>query len=122
MNPNNSKDMARLHRAMEASRRKMEPFRRRHRESIEQYVGVYYSDDAATKPVHVNLMELAANIYLQNLASKPPRVSVFCDIPKFRPQAAKLEVVMNRKLTDYSIHRALQRVVRSAAGAGPVEL
>ena len=75
MNPNNSKDMARLHRAMEASRRKMEPFRRRHRESIEQYVGVYYSDDAATKPVHVNLMELAANIYLQNLASKPPRVS-----------------------------------------------
>jgi len=114
VNPNNSKDMARLHRAMEASRRKMEPFRRRHRESIEQYVGVYYSDDAATKPVHVNLMELAANIYLQNLASKPPRVSVFCDIPKFRPQAAKLEVVMNRKLTDYSIHRALQRVVRSA--------
>jgi len=114
MNPNNSKHMSRLHNAIEASRRKLEPFRRRHRESIEQYVGVYYSDDGVSKPVHVNLMELASNIYQQNLVSRPPRVSIFCQNPKFRSQAAKLEVVMNQKLTDYKLHQALQRSVRSA--------
>jgi hypothetical protein len=114
MNPKDSKDMNRLHTAMESSRRKLEPFRRRHRESIEQYVGVYYSDDAANKPVHVNLMELATNIYMQNLASRPPRVSCYCSNPRFRSQAKKLEVVMNQKLTDYKLHEALQRAVRSA--------
>ena len=114
MNPKNSKHMDRLHNAMEASRRKLEPFRRRHKEAIEQYVGVYYSDDAANKPVHVNLMELSANIYQQNLASRPPRVSIFCQNPRFRSQANKLEVVMNQKLTDYKMHQALQRCVRSA--------
>ena len=114
VNPNDPKHMNRLHNAMESSRRKLEPFRRRHKESIEQYVGVYYSDDGADKPVHVNLMELASNIYMQNLASRPPRVSVYCQTPKFRPYAKKMEVVLNQKLTDYKLHQALQRAVRSA--------
>jgi hypothetical protein len=114
VNPNNSKHLDRLRRAIENSRRKLEPFRRRHKEAIEQYVGIYYSDEGANKPVHVNLMELAANIYERNLASRPPRATIICSNPKFRSQAAKFEVVLNQKLLDYSLHDALQRCVKSA--------
>jgi hypothetical protein len=105
--------LQRLRRAMEASRRKLEPFRRRHREAVEQFVGVYYSDDGSDRPVHVNLMELAANIYERQLIARPPKVTVFTRNAQFGPVGRKLEVVINDLLKRFDVHAALTRAVRS---------
>ena len=62
MNPNKKEHLSRLRDAMRFSRRKLEPFRRRHKEAIEQYVGIDYSEGGSDKPVYLNLMEVAADV------------------------------------------------------------
>lgn len=106
--------LQRLRRAMEASRVKLEPFRRRHREAVEQFVGVHYSDDGTDRPVHVNLIELAANIYERALIARPPKVTVQTRNVQFGPVGRKLEVVINDLLGRFEVHSALTRAVRSA--------
>ena len=113
-NPYDPKDLARLRRAMENSRFQLEPFRRRHKEATEQYVGVYYSDNGAERPVHVNLMEIATNIYERQLIARPPRVNILTRQGKLKPTAAKLKSVMNSLLESTAIHRELARAVKSA--------
>jgi len=113
-NPNNPKQLMRLRRAMEYSRYKLQPFRERHKEAVEQSVGVYYSDSGAKKPVHVNLMELAANIYERQLVSKPPQVNVFSRRDGVSTAAERLESVVNDQLRRYDVHKELRRAVRSA--------
>jgi len=114
MNPNKAEDLQRLRRAMDNSRRKLEPFRTRHKEALEQYVGVYYSDDGAKQPVYVNLMELASQIYERQLAARPPKVLVRTHDKTIRPYGVKLEDALNRQLKDFKVHRSLRRAVKSS--------
>ena len=114
LNPNKLTDIDRLREAVKASRQKLEPFRVRHKQALEQYVGVYYSDDGATKPVHVNLMELATNIYERQLVARPPQVLVFTKNEQFKPYSIEYESLLNESLDDGKIHKILQRAVKSA--------
>jgi len=113
LNPKKHTDVSRLREAMHASRKKLESFRVRHRQAIEQYVGSYYSDDGTSKPVHVNLMELAANIYERQLVARPPQVLVLTRNEQIKPYGIEFEQVMNDSLKDYNVHRVLQRCVKS---------
>ena len=114
MNPNKPRDLTRLQDAVRASRRKLEPFRRRHKKAVEEYVGAFYSDDGSEKPVHLNLMELATNVYERHLAARPPRVTVFTRNKNQKHLGEKLESLMNDRLKDYSIYHVLRQTVRSA--------
>ena len=114
LNPNRLTDIDRLREAVKASRQKLEPFRVRHKQALEQYVGVYYSDDGATKPVHVILMELATNIYERQLVARPPQVLVFTKNEQFKPYSIEYESLLNQGLADGKIHKILQRAVKSA--------
>ena len=114
MNPNKKEHLSRLRDAMRFSRRKLEPFRRRHKEAIEQYVGIDYSEGGSDKPVYLNLMEIAANIYERQLAARPPKVLVFTHSKKLRPYGHKMEQAMNSMLRTFDVHNALRRCVRSA--------
>ena len=114
MNPNKKEHLSRLRDAMRFSRRKLEPFRRRHKEAIEQYVGIDYSEGGSDKPVYLNLMEIAANIYERQLAARPPKVLVFTHSKKLRPYGHKMEQAMNSMLRTFDVHTALRRCVRSA--------
>jgi len=113
LNPKKHTDVSRLREALHASRKKLEPFRTRHRQALEQYVGSYYSDDGSTKPVHVNLMELASNIYERQLVARPPQVLVLTRNEQLKPYGLEFERVMNDSLKDYNVHRILQRCVKS---------
>ena len=113
LNPKKHTDVSRLREALHASRKKLEPFRVRHRQSVEQYVGSYYSDDGSTKPVHVNLMELAANVYERQLVARPPQVLVLTRNEQLKPYGIEFEQVINDSLKDYNVHRILQRCVKS---------
>jgi hypothetical protein len=114
MNPKNKQHLGRLRDAMRFSRKKLEPFRRRQKEAIEQYVGIDYSDGGSDKPVLLNLMEIAANIYERQLAARPPKVLVFTHSRKLRSHGVKLEQAMNSMLRTYDVHNALRRCVRSS--------
>jgi len=114
MNPNNKQHLGRLRDAMRFSRKKLEAFRRRHKEAIEQYVGIDYSEGGSDKPVYLNLMEIAANIYERQLAARPPKVLVFTHSKKLRSQGVKLEQAMNSMLRTYDVHNALRRCVKSS--------
>ena len=114
MNPNKKEHLSRLRDAMRYSRRKLEPFRRRHKEAIEQYVGIDYSEGGSDKPVYLNLMEIAANIYERQLAARPPKVLVFTHTRELKPFGHKLELAMNSMLRTFEVHNALRRCVRSA--------
>ena len=114
MNPKNKQHLGRLRGAMRFSRKKLEPFRRRQKEAIEQYVGIDYSDGGSDKPVLLNLMEIAANIYERQLAARPPKVLVFTHSRKLRSHGVKLEQAMNSMLRTYDVHNALRRCVRSS--------
>ena len=114
MNPSKTEDLQRLRRSVEASRRKLEPFRSRHRQAVEQYVGVYYSDDAAQRPVHVNLMELAAQVYERNLSARPPQALVLTRNRDLRPVGVKYERMLNEQLIKHRIHTQIQRCVKQA--------
>ena len=114
MNPNKKEHLSRLRDAMRFSRKKLEPFRRRHKEAIEQLVGIDYSEGGSDKPVYINLMEIAANIYERQLAARPPKVLVFTHSKKLRPFGVKLEQSMNAMLRSYDVHNALRRCVRNS--------
>jgi hypothetical protein len=114
LNPNKLMDVSRLREAIHASRRKLEPFRVRHKQALEQYVGVYYSDDGATKPVHVNLMELATNIYERQLVARPPQVLIFTKNEQFKPYSLEYESLLNESLDDGKIHKIFQRSIKAA--------
>jgi hypothetical protein len=114
LNPSKTEDLQRLRRSVEASRRKLEPFRTRHRQAVEQYVGVYYSDDAAQRPVHVNLMELAAQVYERNLSARPPQALVLTRNRELRPVGVKYERMLNEQLIKNRIHTQIQRCVKQA--------
>ena len=114
MNPKDPLHIQRLRRSVEASRRKLETFRSRHRQAVEQYVGVYYSDDAADRPVHVNLMELATNIYERNLSARPPQVLVVTRNRKLRPMGVKYERMLNEQLVKQNVHQQIQRCVKQS--------
>jgi hypothetical protein len=104
----------RLRDAIKDSRRKLEPYRKRHKELVESYVGVYYSNDGAEKSRSLNLIELATNIYERNLSARPPKVLVRTRNKKFRPTGTKLEALINEKLQNRHIHRTIQRCVKAA--------
>ena len=106
--------LQRLRRAVEQSRRKLEPFRRRHKRAVELYAGDGYGDEGETKPQHLNMMELAISIYERHLVGRPPQVNIFTRSPQLGPTGAKLEAVMNDLLKQFQVHSALQRAVRSA--------
>jgi len=106
--------LQRLRRAVETSRRKLEPFRRRHKRAVELFAGDGYGDEGESKPQHLNMMELAINIYERHLVGRPPQVNIFTRNPELGPTGAKLEAIMNDLLKQFKIHASLQRAVRSA--------
>ena len=91
MNPKNEKDSARLKTSLEASYKKLKPFRENNIEAVRQYVGSHYSNDGADDKVPINLLELAINIYIRQLAARAPNVLVTT------PYSGRMPGTMNLK-------------------------
>lgn len=113
-NPDDPNQLQSLGEALEASRKNLAPFRKVFTQAIEQTVGVFYSENGAEKPIPLNLMELAANIYQRQLFAKPPQVSVFTRDMRIRPAGVKLESVVNRRLLDPDIQDSFNSVILCA--------
>lgn len=114
MSPNNPKKLSKLYSAMDYSRRKLEPFRRNHFNMVRQYVGSNYSDNGSDDKMPVNLMELAVNIYTQQLVANSPKVLVTTRQRQLKPYAVTLELACNHLLKEIQFHKVLRRAVIDA--------
>ena len=96
----NGTQLKKLRQAVDYSRRQLQPFRQQRYEVIRQYVGYHYSDDGAADRVPVNLLELAINIYTQQMAARVPQVLVSTSFRPLKPSAANFELALNHLLKE----------------------
>ncbi len=100
--------------AIEYSRRKLEPFRRKRLDAVRTYVGANYSDENPSLRMPVNLLEMALSIYKRQLAASSPRVIVNANKSENYPVAVDLELVLNKALKEMGFDAALTHWVTDA--------
>lgn len=105
------------------SRWKLEPFRSNRLAALRQYVGAHYSDDGAQDKVPVNLLELATNIYVRQLAANNPRVNISPDNPDLEAKAIAFGIALNDLFLEIDFEETNQTYVLDALyGMGIVKV
>jgi hypothetical protein len=107
-------NLSKLRTAIEYSRRQLQPFRQQRYEVIRQYVGNHYSDDGAAERTPINLLELAVNIYTQQMAARSPQVIVNTARKEFKPFAADFEIALNQLIKQIRLAETLRLAVIDA--------
>ena len=93
------------------SRKALEPFRSNRMRALRQYVGSHYSDAGATFDVPVNMIELAVNIYMQNLAARAPQVLVLTNHIGLRASAEDFQYALNEMIRRIRFEESLRLAV-----------
>ena len=106
--------LKRLRQAIDYSRQKLQPFREQRYETVRQYVGFHYSDDGAADRVPVNLLELAVNIYTQQMAARSPRALVTTSFKPLKPMAANFELAINQLVKEIRFGETIRLAVIDA--------
>lgn len=114
MNPLNQNQLMKLREAITYSRQRLQPFRDARISALRQYVGRHYSDNGATDKVPVNLLELAINIYMQQLAARPPKALVLTPYFELKPAALNLELATNAHIAKIKLANHLRLTVIDA--------
>jgi len=114
MDPHDRDDRARLMRAVEHSRRKLEPFRVKRTALLRRYAGSEYSDDGALEPTPVNQIAQAVGIYVQQLAGGEPQALVLTHNPTLQVAAHEQTLALNKVAKTMGLRRVLQRLINSA--------
>ena len=133
MNPNDSKERARLMKAIELSTRALRPFRRKRESLVRDYVGSHYGGGGANKETIMNLMYQTAETYAQSLAANRPRVMVTSRHQKHVWFAHHFQLAVNSLIKEIHLEEVLRQSVLDAfftigivkvynADAGLVEL
>ena len=100
--------------AIEYSRRKLEPFRRKRMNAVKAYVGAHYTDESAAQMMPVNFLEMALSIYNRQLAASSPRVVVSAKAEDNEALALDLEIVLNKVLKEIQFDETLAEWVTDA--------
>jgi hypothetical protein len=108
-NINDATQFQKLQASIDWSRWKLQPFREKRMDALRQLVGSNYSDDGAGDKVPVNLLELATNIYVRQLAANNPRVMITPDNPDLEFRGIAFEIALD----DLFIEIDLQSTLRS---------
>jgi len=101
----------RLRDALTGNERLLKKFREERKNALQQYVGNHYGDDGAESRVPLNLIELAAEIYVSHLAPENPRADVSTEFPSLMVAADKLEQALNHLIPEIRLGRHIERVV-----------
>jgi len=113
VNPDNEQHVQKLRSAVKHSYGKLRPLRKHAERIIRAYVGDKYGE-GQTQPVPVNFIELTLNVFLQNLAPKPPRALVTTTNDSLKPTASALELVLEKVTKDIDLAEAERRTVINA--------
>lgn len=99
---------------MEYSRRRLEPFRTHRHDAVREYAGAHYSDDGADDRVPINMLELAVNIYMRQLAARAPQALVTTTYRELKATAADMAVELNHRIRAMKLGDTLQEAVLNA--------
>lgn len=113
-NPNDPQQLAKLRDSMQWSKKRLNPFRRKYKETLEQYVGHHYGDNGTPERVPINMLRLSVDIYSRQLAAKEPRVIALTFDQSMKAQAIKLESATNKVLRQIDLGTTMRTVVKSA--------
>jgi hypothetical protein len=105
-------DIMQLNRSVAYSRGALKPFRANRYYLLKQLAGYHYSDNGASDKVPINLLELALNIYLQQLIANCPRVSVTSDYPQLKEICTRFELAMNKLVREINLEETLALAVQ----------
>lgn len=113
-----AQDMARLRQAIENSRLLLQPYRRKRQQRLRQYVGTDYRGEHGasedSRPVLVNYMELAVNIYKRALAARSPEPDISTPHIMLKPTADDFRLSLKKKLEGMDFEEILQESVVEA--------
>jgi len=113
--PYDATQIRRLNKAVRASYRKLDSFRRQRRDLVREYAGPYYGDNANyTEDQPVNMLALTVEIYLMLLAGSNPKVLLPTTRLDLLPDIADLEAIVNKELADMRFDKTLRRWVQEA--------
>ena len=117
------RSLKRLRNAVEWSRRKLLPFRKKRVDAIREFVGQHYSDNGSNDRVPFNFLEIATSIYTSQLASNNPRVMVTTPHSELKTKAFDLGLAVNVLMQEIQIHKTLRKAVLEALyGMGIVKV
>jgi len=119
MDPRDPKQFKELVDAVKDSYKKLEPFRSKRQRLIAafcgseynggEYAGTTYSNSEVRK-VYVNLLALATNIYVRQLAARAPTARVVTPFTALRPTASDFTIACKSVAKDVQLDRLLHRV------------
>ncbi len=107
-------DFKQLRAAVDWSLTQLETPRRNRVDAIRQFVGAHYSDNGPEHRVPTNMIELAATIYVHQLAARAPRVMVSTTTQRLKPFAKDMELALNDIPDEIGLGKTMQRAVLEA--------
>lgn len=100
-----------LRKAIEHSRRRLQPYREKRVAAVREFVGRNYSDTGSRDRVPVNMLELFVSTYSRQLIANRPQVNVTPRVRSLAPQASELGLATNHVLKEMDIETTLRLAV-----------
>lgn len=104
----------RLYRAIEWSRRQLEPFRIHRMRALRQFVAWHYSHGGSDDRVPINLIRLAITIYLRLLVSNNPRAAISTKYRELRALAANMKAWEDWAIEEMNLGESLRTCAMDA--------
>jgi len=82
--------------------------------TVQQYVGSHYAVGGAKKPVPLNVIALAVNIYMRHLISACPQWMVTAKNRQLRARGKKLELALNHLAKEIKLKQSFERLALDA--------
>jgi len=114
INPNDPQHLVRLRDSMSWSKKMLTPFRRKYKETLEQYVGHHYGTNGTPERVPINMLRMSVDVYARQLAAKEPRVLALTFDQKAKSKARMLESATNKVLKQIDLGTTMRTIVKSA--------
>lgn len=107
-------DYDRLCSAARTAMKVLETYRANRREMVREYAGMRWSENAARRPVPLNLLSLYVQIVGRSMISQNPRFKISTFDRAKKPDASKMEAWVNHRVEEMDLADSLRRAVVDA--------
>ena len=108
------KQFSRLREAVDWSSKQLEFQRRKRLEAVKEFTGFHYAEGGNAKRNPVNMLALATQIYVRQLAARSPRVLITTKRSDLRPTATNMELAINQIPDEIGLDSTFRRFVLEA--------
>lgn len=112
--PGRDVDVPRLREAMQWSSKKFKPFHERYYETVRYFAGSRYGENTELPKTPMNLIRLAVEIWLRQLAAQTPKALVLTRVPDLKTDAYELSIALDYLLSEIRFGESLSETVRGA--------